>query len=79
MIVWKNDDALVYRAKFGSVFKATRSDLRAGVAVEHPDFLSADQCMRDCVEFGGWHGTNVHPYLNGFSGYDTVRLEVADA
>jgi len=32
--------------------------------------------LRDCMQFGIWWSNNVHKYLNGFSGFDTVKIEI---
>lgn len=32
--------------------------------------------IRDCMLFGIWWRDNVHKYLNGFSGFDNVKIEI---
>lgn len=32
--------------------------------------------IRDCIQFGIWWRDNVHKYLNGFPGFDTVKIEI---
>ena len=32
--------------------------------------------LRDCMQFGIWWKTNVHKFLNGFPGFDTVKIEI---
>ena len=32
--------------------------------------------IRDCIQFGIWWKTNVHKFLNGFPGFDTVKIEI---
>ena len=32
--------------------------------------------IRDCMLFGIWWRDNVHKYLNGFPGFDTVKIEI---
>ena len=30
----------------------------------------------DCIQFGIWWKTNVHKFLNGFPGFDTVKINI---
>ena len=32
--------------------------------------------IRDCMMFSIWWRDNVHKYLNGFPGFDTVKIEI---
>ena len=32
--------------------------------------------LRDCIQFGIWWRTEVHKFLNGFPGFDTVKIEI---
>lgn len=32
--------------------------------------------LRDCMMFGIWWRMNVHKFLNGFPGFDTVKIEI---
>jgi hypothetical protein len=32
--------------------------------------------LRDCMIFGIWWRSNVHKFLNGFNGFDTVKIEI---
>lgn len=35
--------------------------------------------IRDCIQFGIWWRSNVHKFLNGFNGFDTVKIEIDPA
>ena len=32
--------------------------------------------LGDCIQFGIWWKTNVHKFLNGFPGFDTVKINI---
>jgi glyoxylase-like metal-dependent hydrolase (beta-lactamase superfamily II) len=67
------------------IFFAQCADLSKGVEIyrnvdiSYPDYhVKTFECalIRDCMMFGIWWRDNVHKYLNGFSGFDTVRVEI---
>ena len=67
------------------IFFAKCADLSKGVEIyrdvniSYPDYRAKTfECalIRDCMMFGIWWRDNVHRYLNGFSGFDTVRVEI---
>ena len=68
-----NNIPISLRADNGTEFKATRADLRDGVVVL-PSTLNVTelQKMADFAQFGAWHAHQIHPNLNGFSGYDAI-------
>ena len=35
--------------------------------------------LRDCMYFGIWWRDNVHKYLNGFCGFDCIKVELDPA
>jgi hypothetical protein len=34
--------------------------------------------MADAAEFGAWHAYTIHPTLNGFPGYDSVKFNIVN-
>ena len=68
------------------VFFAKNADLYSGIEIyrnknySYPDGPSPrtweNSLIRDCMMFGIWWRENVHKFLNGFSGFDTVKIEI---
>ena len=72
-----NDKPFDHQGRFLS-FTASRCDFSEGVDVEvtgQPAFIDI---MNDVAAMIGYHATNIHPSLNGFSGYDCCRFKFVD-
>lgn len=63
-----------YFARFGTTFTAHKK--LGAVTVNRPAHLPDEQFAADCIEFGGWHGTSIHPDLVSFQGYDTTTVTI---
>ena len=70
------------------VFFAKRADLYDGIEIyrnvnySHHDYHVNSweaALLRDCIMFGCWWKNNVHKFLNGFSGLDTIPVEIDPA
>ena len=70
-----NDQNFVYTSRHGTTFYSERCDFKGGEViyklgkVTHPQLL-----MADAAEMMAFHAINIHPRLNGFQGYDTLRF-----
>jgi hypothetical protein len=60
-------------------FKADHCDFRNGVEI-HSLMSNATplDIMNDVAEMIGYHALNIHPYLNGFMGYDLCNFKAAN-
>lgn len=61
----------------GIDFKADYCDLKHGIELTSQWPVRLDDLLRAVATTFGWHGVNIHPELNGFSGYDTVKLDIS--
>lgn len=68
-----NTESLEYMCSNGTTFKADRCDLKGGVRVLEAWETTPEQKMADFAEFGAWHLANIHPNLNGFAGYGSIK------
>lgn len=58
----------------GTRFDCERCDLRGPIEVRTLGEIDRERLTADFAEFAGWHGVNIHPYLNGFNGYDCLKF-----
>ena len=65
---------LNYHSRNGTVFR-TDNFFQGKILYCRPEGLSDALFAADCIEFGGFHGTNIWPTLPYFQGYDTTRIE----
>ena len=70
-----NDRPFDYRGRFLN-FTATRCDFAEGVEVEIVGKPTQINIMNDVAAMVGFHKSNIHPYLNGFQGYDCCGFKV---
>ena len=71
-----NDKPWKHRCSNGTVFTCKRCDFTEPIVVE-PGDANIPQLMCDVAEMIGFHATNIHPNLNGFSGYDCIKFEMS--
>lgn len=71
-----NDKPYEHRSSNGTLFTCNRCDLREPVKVTRPSRLSDTHFAQDIGEFAAYHALHIHPCLNGFPGYDTIRYEI---
>jgi len=57
-----------------TTFTADRADLRNGVEYTVMGGMDDESVAKDFFEFGAWHASTIHPMLNAFSGYGSVRF-----
>ena len=69
---WKNDKPFEHTSANGTTFRADRGDMSTGVKVSNMWHITEEKMHADFMEFGAWHAMWIHPFLNGFQGYDTV-------
>ena len=74
MAEWINEKPIQHRAGHGTEFLADRADLRGGVKVITHITNDPKLIKSDYAEFAAWHAHNIHPQLNGFSGYDCIEF-----
>ena len=67
------------------IFFSKTADLSAGLEIyrnpckAYPDLYYKtweNAFAHDLIQFGIWWSNNVHKHLNGFNGWDTVKIEV---
>lgn len=61
----------------GIDFNADYCDLRNGIVLSAPYPVRLDEVLRGTATTFGWHGVNIHGELNGFRGYDTVKIDIS--
>jgi hypothetical protein len=71
-----NDKPFTYTSANGTKYEAARCDLRGGITITDQVWRE-DQRMSDLAEMVAYHTLNIYPELNGFSGYDTLRFNLA--
>ena len=75
-MAFMNEKRFEHNCHNGTEFIATRCDFQGGVRVVVPKGLSEERLMCDVAEMIGYHATNIHPDLNGFSGYGNVAFNI---
>jgi hypothetical protein len=65
-----------HNCRNGCIFMADRCDLRGDVYLYVPAGTSQAHIAAATLEAGGWHAANIWPKLNGFAGYDNVKISV---
>lgn len=76
VIEWMNDKPFEHTGHYGTSLKANRCDFKNGVVIRRPTGLSHEQYTSDLFEIAAWHAIHIHPKLNGFQGYDCIRIEL---
>ncbi len=71
-----NEKPWRYTGHFGTEFCAARCDLKGGLTIRGRKDTSEMQLVRDVGEAFAWHAAQIHPKLNGFSGYDCVSITI---
>ena len=70
------------------VFFAKNADLYSGLEIyrnvnySYPEIHTKtweSALLRDCMMFGMWWRENVHSHLNGFCGFDCIKVELDPA
>ena len=69
-----NETPISHFCYHGTTFSADRADLRNGVEYAAPRYVSPEEIMQDFFSFGAWHAFTIHPELNGFQGYDSIKF-----
>lgn len=73
MRTFLNDNSFIYTARRGTIFRCDRCDLASDIRVigapDEPSVFAVE-----VAEMIAHHATEIHPKLNGFSGYDTLRF-----
>jgi len=78
-----NDAPIEFGSSLGVKFSCDRGDLRNTVEVRVPLWVHENRTSEGLhkiltssyFEFAYWHAINIHPVLNGFRGFDTIRFE----
>jgi hypothetical protein len=70
-----NEMQFIYEASNGTKFKCEHSDFSCPVLVKRPKLISREDADKDLIEMAWYHATSVLPLLNGFSGYDVMKLK----
>jgi hypothetical protein len=71
-----NEKPFEHQAHHGTWLRANRCDFQHGVAIIRPPAISDEHFASDMMEIAAWHALQIHPHLNGFQGYDAVRIEL---
>lgn len=73
---WLNEQPYQHLTRHAFLLRANRCDLRGGAVLQvSHDATDADIAEASAQAFG-YHAANILPRLNGFAGYDCVRIEV---
>jgi hypothetical protein len=73
---WINENPLSHTSNNGCHFTATRCDLKGGVKLFKPSWITEADMAADIAEFGAFHGMEIWPKLNGFQGWGSVEFEI---
>jgi hypothetical protein len=78
--VFLNDKPFEHICSNGTKFRCERCDFTKTIFYSnepHEGICQTDEVrlMVDVAEMIGFHATNIHPQLNGFSGYDCITFE----
>lgn len=76
MTKFLNEKPFGHLCRFGTEFKAKRCDFQGGLTAHVPAHLTVEQILSDGIQVGGWHGVNIWTELNGFGGYDYLRIKI---
>lgn len=71
-----NEKPWHYDGSFGTQFIAKRCDLNGGLTIRCRKDVTEMQLVRDVAAAFAWHAAQIHPKLNGFSGYDCVSITI---
>lgn len=71
-----NDKPFEHLSHYGTKFVAPKADFREGVIIFRSPGLTQLQLLADLSEMIGYHAVNIHPELNGFSGYDCINFKI---
>jgi hypothetical protein len=71
-----NEKPFSYLSHGGTSFSASRCDFKEGLVIEKQFGTTHEQFISDVIEMTGYHATNIHPNLNGFQGYDCIKLTI---
>lgn len=71
-----NEKAFAHMMGHGTVAEASRCDFKDGLTLKRPSRITAEQFASDLMELAGWHATNILPRLNGFQGYDCIKITI---
>lgn len=69
-----NEQRFEYHASYGTIFKCSRNDFKESIIVTNKFPISIEQLLQDVAEMSSYHRAEIHPKLNGFSGYDTLNI-----
>jgi hypothetical protein len=72
------DKPFTHLCRHGIQIDALRCDLYGGVNVRTPDDATQAQVAEAVAQAFGYHAANILPNLNGFAGYDTVRIRISN-
>jgi hypothetical protein len=64
-----------YIAHHGTTFQSAKA--LGKITITRPERLADALFAADCIEFGGFHGTQIHPKLQSFQGYDCIAVALA--
>jgi hypothetical protein len=73
---WMNEKPFEHTGHYGTTLTANRCDFQHGVAITCPPNISDTHLVSDMMEIAAWHAIHIHPNLNGFQGYDCIRIEL---
>lgn len=76
VVEFRNEKPFMHTAHFGTTLEAERSDFKTGVTLTCPPGISDEHLVSDVMEIAAWHAIHIHPRLNGFQGYDCVRISL---
>lgn len=71
-----NDKRFEHRTRLGFLVEAERCDLKGGVKMHVSSRATDEQIAGAAAQAFGYHAANILPMLNGFSGYDTINIEI---
>ncbi len=73
-----NEEPFRHICQNGTIFTADRCDFIGGVTAKTPPNMRPERLMQDVAEMIGFHATNIHPDLSGFSGYGVATFKIVE-
>ena len=74
--LFEADDPYEHIGRYGSRIFADRCDLKNGIVVARSQDVSIEHVMVDVIESMTYHAFAIWPHLNGFPGYDCIKVTI---
>lgn len=72
------DKPFSHEGRYGTRLLAKRCDFAGGVTLVVPQNQTRERFASDMMQIAGYHAATILPDLNGFAGYDVVRVVISE-